>query len=165
MAERMRPEINCDNCTGACCSNVSLALSASEAEWFRASGTVLRIGLPHLPAVNITTIVNGRFIQTLDEHNWADEAEGFFKKAESEPTPEGREYWTRIAEHAATMRPGQGLYLMDGSCGNLKDGRCGDYANRATICREFKEGSDPCITIRKEEGVPLPSPKIRPSQT
>ena len=55
----------------------------------------------------------------------------------------------------AAMRGGidGNRWQINSPCENLRgDGRCGVYADRPAVCRQFEPGSVECMAARKREG-------------
>lgn len=138
-------QVSCDNCVGSCCTDSRLPLTAKEAEFLRGSGTDLRVLFPPLSVAE-------------DRHPVAwKNRRNLLKEAVDEFT---EDKYGRIVMRAVLRKlaPGEGLYEIHGSCGNLQeDGKCGIYETdesadiRPNICRDFEAGSFACLEFRNRD--------------
>lgn len=145
--------IACNNCEGVCCQNVTLALQAAEARKLEAAGTALTPILFAFEALNY----EGR-IETEDSLvNWAEEANTIFEMAKKAEDPKRKKYLLGMANQVSGMKPGEGLFAMEGRCGLLQeDNSCGDYNNRPDICQTYVMAGKNCTNLREERGIPVP---------
>ena len=127
---------------GCCCQDITLALTSQEATRLRNAGSILGVVLP--PPKEGGLIWNspegidiiGR--QVLIAKSTGDQAAivGLLT----------------IGGMLHTMLPEEGLFSMEGPCGNLSlNGACEDYTNRPSICRRFEVGKSACNALRKDE--------------
>lgn len=145
-------EVSCENCVGACCSNVRLALSVAEARHLEAAGTKLHMILTAFDALGFDTEVADE-----DAFYWSENIGLITAVADRSTSEAAREFWNKVADQARRLKADQGLFSIEGRCGFLQaDGRCGDYKNRPEVCREFPVGGTACLGIRKDAGIPVP---------
>ncbi|HET7827558.1 MAG TPA: YkgJ family cysteine cluster protein [Candidatus Saccharimonadales bacterium] len=138
----MSGEVSCQNCRAACCKGrpaLIMQLSPAELEFMRASGNILQpieepVDYDREDArypIGIASVDNER--RTI---RWLFEA-----GRETEPLPSG-----------------MGRYALLGTCKYLETDeagweRCSVYEDRPQVCRDFEEGSDKCLLLRKLEGL------------
>ncbi len=147
-------EFNPERCMGACCSNVRLALYADEAIRLREAGAELLRILPPMQ-----TLVLEPTIEPDEEELfcWSKNTDGIKQLSVDAENDLEKAFWLGVAESALTMRPGQGLYKMNGDCAFLTtDGFCDEYEDRPYICRNFTVGSAACLSIRRNVVEPVP---------
>jgi hypothetical protein len=133
--------------------NVRLGLSADEANRLVAAGTKLVTILTAFSHLKI----DGEVFDDEPLISWANEVTAIEDKAKSESEPRAQNFWSNVAKHARHLKPGDGLFAIDGKCGFLQDDdRCGDYENRPRICQVFQMGGDACMGFRQRAGVDVP---------
>ncbi len=135
-------EPKCPDGCGACCRDMKIPLTADAAEQLVRAGTRLDGILPPLGS----------------DESWGDDAGRKLVRSSlvfAEKSSE-RKLWGEVLVKIETMKPGEGLFAMDGQCGNLgDDGRCIDYENRPRICRDFEIGNTACQSLIQNRGIPV----------
>lgn len=122
-------EINCSNCTAACCrGGMAMPMTAHEAYTHRRKMALQMVVKPRTSAQTLTARV---------------------------VDPEGRP--TEETETIELPR-NTGLYLLIQDCGYLDGNICTiyDQANKPKVCAEFEVASAACISVRAGRGVPAP---------
>lgn len=138
-------ELNClRDCAGVCCIDISIALTAGEAQHMIDGGSTIAIVLP------VMTTPESLGAETENEvFSWADYLDEIRALGENEE-PDITSFWERTAQEAEQLQPGEGLYTILGRCGFLlDDNSCGNYKDRPRICREFEAGSVVCRQFRQ----------------
>lgn len=136
---------------GACCSDVSLPLDTEEKNKLERAGTMLVQVLP--PMIISDVVIDDQAPQGFRIEptplSWADLTEDLEENVQQATTESTRETWRKLIKTSRTMRPGQGLYVMNGVCGFLQEDRtCGNYDDRPTICQNFEVGGNACQVMR-----------------
>lgn len=141
----------------ACCVDVRLQLVQQEAERLQVAGTNLVTILPIMDQVQVVELDSGEKVQR--PLSWSDK-EGIntiVRKAHEQTDPVQKAAWLGIAAFARHLRPGEGLFGIDGRCGNLQDdGSCGDYENRPNACQQFQVDGELCTEFRRMFARPVP---------
>lgn len=127
---------------GCCCQDITLALTSEEAARLRDAGSVLGVVLPPPeegdPIWNSPEGVDSIGRQVLTAKSTGDQA--------------AIVDLLTIGGMLHTMLPEEGLFSMEGPCGNLGlNGACEDYTNRPSICRRFEVGKSACRALQKDE--------------
>lgn len=135
LPERLRA--SCDTCEGACCSNISLALTRDDAERFRSAGSVI--------VEMFEPLSNPE-----DEHHtsWAHEGK-IRRKRVKEFTDDktGRVMWSNTL---SGLQEDEGVYWIQGQCGFLdENSMCTVYETRPRGCQQFPVGGWSCSALWK----------------
>lgn len=140
---------------GGCCVDVRLALYEAEASQLKKVRSVLTAVLEPWGDLKVSGIEPGsEEVFCWSGYRGQEIITTWVEEAREE---EERDYWLNIREHARGLKPGQGLYEMDGQCGYLQtNGSCGNYDDRPQVCSDFPTGSEACVRLRTRSNIEVP---------
>ncbi len=140
-------EINCHNCSGACCRGpITMDLSSQELEFMRRPGVILKT------VVEPDTIYREQARYPYDYIvDAAKETIRFLLDPKDPYKP---------------LPAGFGRYMLIGKCGYLKEDEdgwehCSAYEQRPQVCKDFVKGSLSCQEVRQFAGVDEQSPEVQ----
>lgn len=140
----------------ACCSDVVVQLTGLDQDQLEDAGTDL---VTILPVMEGFVVDESEVSEIALVRSWSDVSglRAIIKIIREADDPDAKQHWENVLSRAMEMRPGEGLFFINGKCGNqLPDKRCGNYAGRPRNCEEFQVGSTACWNFRREAAAPVP---------
>jgi len=145
----------CPPC-GACCMDMRLPLSATEATKLFDAGTEL---ITILPAISTIAEADEYISAGETLPSWSDEdgIKLILNQVRTSTSAQEKKVWEDTLINVPLLKPGEGMYEMIGRCGLLTESnQCVDYDDRPRICRDYKAGGDACKDLRQNRDIAVP---------